>query len=135
MVRLATPPGRRSIWILSSGVLMPRGPHHWATCAGSVQACHTNSRGASKTRVIVSSTIGVPLPDLRPCRVGPLPCCPAPRRRLDGVVVVGRGARLLSVAGGRLVRRSRRAGPSQHCLAQMLVEAIQAAFEKLAVER
>src|SRR4051794_18429955 len=36
----------------SSGVSNSSGPHHSATCSGSVHACHTCSRGASKVRTI-----------------------------------------------------------------------------------
>src|SRR6266511_3907457 len=49
------PPGRTSIVIVERGVVMSRGPNQRATCSGSVQACQTSSRGASKTRVIVNS--------------------------------------------------------------------------------
>src|SRR5262249_62384877 len=42
------PPTRRSLlWVV---VLKPRGPHHCAAWAGSVQASQTTCRGASYTR-------------------------------------------------------------------------------------
>src|ERR1051325_1610369 len=43
-----TPPGRTSIsWIV---FVKPFGPHHCATCFGSVHTAHTSSRGASSNR-------------------------------------------------------------------------------------
>ena len=33
-------------------IVKPRGPHHWATCSGSVQASQTASTGASYTRMM-----------------------------------------------------------------------------------
>src|SRR4051794_7634769 len=47
------PPGRASH--SHTGLVKPRGPHHWATCAGSVHACHTSARGALKVRTIFTS--------------------------------------------------------------------------------
>ena len=44
------PPGRRSLLCVVS--VKPRGPHHCATCSGSVQASHTASTGASYIRMI-----------------------------------------------------------------------------------
>src|ERR1700679_695174 len=44
------PPTRKSI--LQTGEVKPLGPHHCITYLGSVHAFQTNSRGASKTRVI-----------------------------------------------------------------------------------
>src|SRR5579859_2186354 len=43
------PPARASS--SHRGLVKPRGPHHFATCLGSVHALKTRSRGASKTRV------------------------------------------------------------------------------------
>src|SRR4051812_32896427 len=44
------PPGRKSLlWVVR---VKPRGPHHFATCFGSVQASHTALTGASYVRVI-----------------------------------------------------------------------------------
>src|SRR5262245_54380696 len=48
---IMAPPGRRSS--SQTGVVNPCGLHHWATCAGSVQAANTRSLGASKIRVRV----------------------------------------------------------------------------------
>ena len=47
------PPGRTSI--SQTGFVKPFGPHHCATCFGSVQASNTRSRGASKVRVSTKS--------------------------------------------------------------------------------
>src|SRR5229473_6363812 len=47
------PPGRTSI--SQTGLLKPCGPHHCATCLGSVHIWKTSSRGASKMRVRVTS--------------------------------------------------------------------------------
>src|SRR6267143_499883 len=47
------PPGRTSR--SQTGFVNPWGPHHCATCFGSVQALNTSSRGASKTRVSTNS--------------------------------------------------------------------------------
>src|SRR4030095_3595776 len=44
-----TPPTRKSI--LAIGQVKPVGPHQRLTCSGSVQAFHTRSTGASKTRL------------------------------------------------------------------------------------
>src|ERR1700752_1766551 len=44
------PPTRKSI--LQTGEVKPLGPHHCITYFGSVHPFQTNSRGASKTRVI-----------------------------------------------------------------------------------
>src|ERR1700716_2725832 len=53
MVCCITPPGRTSMsWMV---VLKPFGPHHCTTCFGSVQAAHTNSRGASNKREMTIS--------------------------------------------------------------------------------
>src|SRR6202020_208724 len=61
------PPTRKSI--SQAGQLKPFGPHHCITYFGSVQAFQTNSRGASKTRVIVirsvSLTVFCVISDLR----------------------------------------------------------------------
>src|SRR6202171_2878014 len=38
-----------------TGLVKPSGPHHCAKCCGSVQALNTSARGASNTRVIVTS--------------------------------------------------------------------------------
>src|SRR5689334_17245953 len=43
-----TPPTRNS-WRFVV-LVKPRGPHQFTTCLGSVQACHTSSRGAWMTR-------------------------------------------------------------------------------------
>src|SRR3972149_245681 len=47
------PPGRT--FNSQTGFVNPFGPHHCATCFGSVHALNTSSRGASKTRVMTSS--------------------------------------------------------------------------------
>src|SRR6202007_510469 len=49
------PPTRKSI--LQTGAVKPLGPHHCITYFGSVHAFQTNSRGASKTRVITIRSI------------------------------------------------------------------------------
>src|SRR5690349_10216433 len=66
MHRRDFPPTRKSI--LQTGAVKPFGPHHCFTYLGSVHAFQTNSRGASKTRVItirsVSFTVFVVISDL-----------------------------------------------------------------------
>src|SRR5579859_365098 len=53
MVCRQWPPGRTSIsWMV---VVKPLGPHHCATCLGSVNASQTISRGASYTRDVTIS--------------------------------------------------------------------------------
>src|SRR5437763_13467663 len=47
------PPGRTSN--AQTGLVKCFGPHHCATCFGSVHALNTRSRGASKMRVMTSS--------------------------------------------------------------------------------
>src|SRR5688500_9731845 len=47
------PPSRKSI--SASGQVKPVGPHHCITCSESLQALHTCSTGASKTRVTTRS--------------------------------------------------------------------------------
>src|SRR5262249_10941329 len=47
------PPGRTSI--SRTVFVKPLGPHHFATCVGSVHAANTRLRGASTTRVAVIS--------------------------------------------------------------------------------
>src|SRR6202042_143167 len=51
------PPTRKSI--SQAGQLKPFGPHHCIAYFGSVQAFQTNSRGASKTRVIVIRSVSL----------------------------------------------------------------------------
>src|SRR5712692_9744976 len=46
------PPGRASS--SQTGFVNPCGPHHCATCFGSVHTLNTSSRDASKTRVMTS---------------------------------------------------------------------------------
>src|SRR5579863_3312323 len=62
------PPTRKSI--LQTGAVKPFGPHHCMMYFGSVHAFQTNSRGASKTLVIVirsvSFTVLFVISDLRP---------------------------------------------------------------------
>src|SRR3954471_12016168 len=61
------PPTRKSI--LQTGEVKPFGPHHCITYFGSVHAFQTNSRGASKTLVIiirsVSFTVSFVISDFR----------------------------------------------------------------------
>src|SRR5580704_14700107 len=57
MTSRQTPPGRTSISEIV--VLKPFGPHHCATCFGSVHTANTSSRGASKTRLKTSSRSAV----------------------------------------------------------------------------
>src|SRR5258708_28531562 len=47
------PPGRKSN--SQTGLVNPRGPHHCATCFGSVHTLNTSSRGASNSRVNTNS--------------------------------------------------------------------------------
>src|SRR4029077_12653679 len=47
------PPGRKSN--SQTGLVNPWGPHHRATCFGSVHTLNTSSRGASNTRVSTNS--------------------------------------------------------------------------------
>src|SRR5713226_3583638 len=56
------PPGRKSN--SQTGLVKPRGPHHCATCFGSVHTLNTSSRGASNTRVSTNScsSLAVMLP-------------------------------------------------------------------------
>src|SRR5512143_322890 len=49
------PPTRRSI--LLTGAVKYFGPHHFFISSGEVHACHTFSRGASKMRVMVNSSL------------------------------------------------------------------------------
>src|SRR5246127_337924 len=51
------PPTRKSI--SQTGAVKPFGPHHCITYFGSVHAFQTNSRGASKTRVIVIRSVSL----------------------------------------------------------------------------
>src|SRR5579859_3985068 len=53
------PPGRGSTSI--TGLEKLWGPHHWARYFGSVHAFQTSSRGASKTRVRLSSLVSTSL--------------------------------------------------------------------------
>src|SRR4051794_10399822 len=57
MMKIHSPPGRTSIDCVV--VVKPFGPHHCATCRGSVHASKTRSRGASKTRVVAISRSAV----------------------------------------------------------------------------
>src|ERR687895_1494746 len=52
------PPSRKSI--LASGDVKPVGPHQRITCSGSLQALHTSSTGAPKTRVTTTLNVLVP---------------------------------------------------------------------------
>ena len=57
MMKRQTPPGLTSIsWIV---FVKPFGPHHCATCFGSIHALNTSSRGALKTRVVTISRAAV----------------------------------------------------------------------------
>src|SRR6266576_7280576 len=51
------PPGRESN--SARGMPTPIGPHHFCTCSGWVNTSKTRSRGASKTRSMTSSLIGI----------------------------------------------------------------------------
>src|SRR6266576_6678620 len=51
------PPGRASN--SARGMPTPIGPHHFCTCSGRVNTSKTRSRGASKTRSMTSSLIGI----------------------------------------------------------------------------
>src|SRR5262245_14486928 len=53
MTNFQTPPRRTSIDCVV--VVKPSGPHQWPTCAGSVKASNTSSRGASIKRVTTIS--------------------------------------------------------------------------------
>src|SRR5687767_7742175 len=53
------PPTRKSI--LASGQVKPSTPHHCITYSGSLQAFHTSSTGASKTRVTTRSRFSGPV--------------------------------------------------------------------------
>src|SRR5579863_2805388 len=57
MQQRSFPPTRKSI--LQTGAVKPFGPHHCMMYFGSVHAFQTNSRGASKTRVIVIRSISL----------------------------------------------------------------------------
>src|SRR5918997_6997622 len=52
-----TPPTRK--FISAPGDVKPAGPHHRVTYSGSLQAFHTSSTGASKTRVMTTSKVWV----------------------------------------------------------------------------
>src|SRR4026207_2341777 len=54
------PPGRRSTvqWV----TLKPFGPHHCFKRSASVHAFHTRSRGASKTRLMMNSSVFSTMP-------------------------------------------------------------------------
>src|SRR5437763_15291964 len=66
-------------------VVKPCGPHHCAACSASVQAANTTSRGASKTRVTVSSC-----PDalLAPSSLARIPFSPRSPRLDPGQIFV-----------------------------------------------
>src|ERR1700677_2812297 len=55
MQQRSFPPTRK--FILQTGAVKPFGPHHCMMYFGSVHAFQTNSRGASKTRVIVIRSV------------------------------------------------------------------------------
>src|SRR5580658_5246976 len=57
MQQRSFPPTRKSI--LQTGAVNPFGPHHCIMYFGSVHAFQTNSRGASKTRVIVIRSVSL----------------------------------------------------------------------------
>src|ERR1700722_13954132 len=57
MQQRSFPPTRKSI--LQTGEVKPFGPHHCMMYFGSVHAFQTNSRGASKTRVIVIRSVSL----------------------------------------------------------------------------
>src|SRR5580693_10151364 len=57
MQQRSFPPTRKSI--LQTGAVKPFGPHHCMMYFGSVHAFQTNSRGASKTRVIVIRSVSL----------------------------------------------------------------------------
>src|SRR5436309_2207934 len=51
------PPGRASN--SATALLTPFGPHHFCRCSGCVNTSKTRSRGASKTRSMTNSLIGI----------------------------------------------------------------------------
>src|SRR4029077_17215126 len=57
MQQRSFPPTRKSI--LQTGAVKPFGPHHCMMYFGSVHAFQTNSRGASKTRIIVIRSVSL----------------------------------------------------------------------------
>src|SRR3984885_2067533 len=57
MQQRSFPPTRKSI--LQTGAVKPFGPHHCMMYFASVHAFQTNSRGASKTRVIVIRSVSL----------------------------------------------------------------------------
>src|SRR5579862_4328864 len=57
MQQRSFPPTRKSI--VQTGAVKPFGPHHCIMYFGSVHAFQTNSRGASKTRVIVIRSVSL----------------------------------------------------------------------------
>src|SRR6201994_776279 len=57
MQQRSFPPTRKSI--SQTGAVKPFGPHHCMMYFGSVHAFQTNSRGASKTRVIVIRSVSL----------------------------------------------------------------------------
>src|SRR3989442_12554009 len=61
----------------------PFGPHHCATCARSIHALNTSSRGASKTRVRTISRSDVAIASLPVAAIAPAPRRVAGRRRDD----------------------------------------------------
>src|SRR5918998_5677965 len=61
------PPTRKSISAL--GDVKPVGPHHRLTYSESLQAFHTSSTGASKTRVMTTSKVWVSSFVSLPCTV------------------------------------------------------------------
>src|SRR3712207_53607 len=64
------PPGRGSS--SHTGLVKYFGPHHWATCLGSIQALNTRSRGASTMRVMCSSRLSGDMVDERSVPVFPV---------------------------------------------------------------
>src|SRR5438132_8410848 len=80
MTNRQTPPGLTSIsWMV---FVKPLGPHHLATCCGSVHIRNTSSRGASNTRVATIS------------------CCPA----LAAMLLPALVAAMLSLLGLELAQ-------------------------------
>src|SRR5215210_2669907 len=133
------PPTRKSISAL--GDVNPVGPHHCVTYAGALQAFHSSSTGASKTRVMMMSNVWVLSFVSLPCTLtNPFLSANLTRERpaRDVDERTGDGAGLL---GGQERRRGRNFGQLRRAarhphLVQVLDQALEGCFvSELAVDR
>src|SRR5918997_5668256 len=133
------PPTRKSISAL--GDVNPVGPHHRVTYSGSLQAFHTSSTGASKTRVTTTSNVWMLSFVFLPCTVtNPFQSASLAGERPAGDVDERAGYRA-GLLGGQERRRGRdfgqlrRAARHPH-LVQVLDQALEGRLIlELAVDR